>query len=298
MPRLTLVLTAALAVGLGACDSAVEPPTTPTVPTTPTPPAAATVTVAQPLDSTAAYASDYVGEATTVPLAGRFEANATAGTLSYEATSDAPGVVSASVESGALVLRRLSTGRARVHVTARGSSGGEATASVTVEAKDPCPPGPAAGQADFLPLEVGRVWTYNGRTEQYTSAGSWYIVGTYAYTTQSVTCRRGVRTATFGVHSRTRYQHSDPNDPASYTEGNGTARITETAEGVSMNPFWMDVWPSEGMRRYHPSSSPEVYWSGAGGRGVTQVRGMAPRHPTKYVGTHGASGTLTLESES
>lgn len=302
--RRSVLLAVATVFVLAGCDSAEALPTEV--------PPVGTVRVVAPVDRIGINRDGAVGSYAQVSLTGLFEADAQAGALRYEATSDVPDVASVTVEKGLLTLRRLGAGRAQIRVTARSESGATAATEFTVRVRAPlppsaCPPGPSANQADFFPLEAGRVWTYNyvsrSRYGQEVTSRS----GTYTYTFLSNTCLQGVRRTEFELHRVFREIGNGggagvPPD-TTYIDDRSSNSITETAAGLDLTQYGLG-WEGS-VPRFHPSERETVHIGNAPGSYNTRYLDLQREHAPAEEGrsslgssSHDNSAHLTLVSES
>lgn len=120
-----------------------------------------------------------------IALLDHFQGNGAAESLSFTVDTVSAGVAEGDVQGTDLVVSYLAPGSSDVVVSARGG-GAVATDTFTVRVSSPGPSGPAAGEADFLPVRSGAVWTYEYSYDDWCSSSS--------YTTE----RKGRVTFAFG----------------------------------------------------------------------------------------------------
>lgn len=249
-PSSRVFLFAASLLFLAACDAAVDEGPIPQV------------RLQQPFADLLAEAGESPG---TLDLGDYFQGNESARKLSYTATTDSE-AVTATVDGRTLSIAYKAPGNALVVVSAQGISTSLASDTFAVRVTDPAPPGPAAGEADFVPITPGTVWAYDYKYEpkpcNYIRT---YREGTLTMTFLSETVTGGVRQVVgeMQVNLTEREFNSFSGQTVTtdveYTE---PFEAEETAKGVRLSGEGLErvATPTTGLwlDRYHPASEERV----------------------------------------
>ena len=171
--------------------------------------------------------------------------------LTYEVAAE--GVAAVELDGPLLHVRPLDVGVGAVVVRARVGSSAATADTFAVEVTTECPPGPRAGEVDFLPLVEGDTWQFRFNTSGYGGSTSYRGSGTLTLSLISVTCAGGTsRTVEAEEHREGQLIRYVPSVPGTADttaiNGNRMVQFVETAEGVQL------PWPSLTVPRYYPAS--------------------------------------------
>ena len=164
--------------------------------------------------------------------------------------------VAAEVRGDSLTIQSLREGAALVRVTARASSGREATGAMNVTVRAAaCPPGGDADEADFLPLVQGATWRFAFVHESQRMWARQRDEGTLTLVLHDVSCANGTRTVNAEEHREgLRVSTNDATGTADTTalDEHRAVVLTETADGVQL------PWAAGVVPRYHPADADTI----------------------------------------
>ena len=267
-----LLLALAAALGLAACDSTTlaDPvPGTPSSPPTPaTPGEGVSVVFAGPTAETVGVEG---GRDLAFALGSLFRANTAAGELMYTA-SPTGGTIAARIDGDSLRVTLNSIGSGFVTVIATGQGGVRASGNIPVRVIGRCPPLPAAGLADYFPLEVGTVWSFNYRyNERRNNSNINTYIGISTITALAVTCSQGGRTYRVREDLQTNL-YIGSKEYIYLEDTSGTIRMPITQPGVAQG---VTIQTSIQGARYATPGAPGWLVGGSSGS-LTMEPGVGP----------------------